>query len=506
MQAITRSKKLFLGTGISVLRQIVAIICGFILPRAILSKYGSEVNGLVSSITQFLGFITMAECGVSSVVQANLYGPLAKKDYVAISEIFVSSEKFFRKIGYILAGYVAILMLFYPYAVKSTFDFFFVSTLIFILAISSFAQYFFGMTYRILLNADQLSFIVSILQCISTILTTIISVILINFDASIHTVKLVASIIFLLQPLCMGIYIKKNYSINRNIKYDGEPIKQKWNGFAQHVAQIVATNTDTVVLTIFSSLSNVSIYAVYNLVISGIVSLFDALNLGIAPFIGNMLAKNEMEKLDDFFTKFEWLWHTLTVLIFTITGLLIVPFVRVYTLDVNDANYIVPLFGALITIASAIRMLRTPYHIVVSAAGHYKQTQASSYIEALLNILISVVMVAKYGLIGVAIGTIVAMTYRTFYLPFYLKNNILNRDILNFLKHILVDIIISAVMIVTTKIINKSMITTIITYNEWIFLAIKVVCICVAISIICNFIFYPKIMKECFKMVKKRNG
>lgn len=499
MRVITRSKKLFLGTGISVLRQIVAIICGFILPRAILSKYGSEVNGLVSSITQFLGFITMAECGVSSVVQANLYGPLAQKDYVSVSKIFVSSEKFFRKIGYILAGYIVVLMAFYPRLVKGTFDFWFVSTLIFILAINSFAQYFFGMTYRILLNADQLSFIVSILQCASTILTTIISVVLINFDASIHTVKLVASIIFLLQPLCMGAYIKKNYSINRKIKYEGEPIKQKWNGFAQHVAQIVATNTDTVVLTIFSSLSNVSIYAVYNLVISGIVSLFDALNLGIAPFIGNMLAKNEMEKLDDFFSKFEWIWHTFTILIFTITGILIVPFVKVYTLNVNDANYIVPLFGAVITIAYAIRILRTPYHIIVSAAGHYKQTQMSSYIEAILNILISIIMVARYGLIGVAIGTIVAMTYRTFYLPFYLRNNILKRNISNFLKHILIDIISSVGMIITTKVVNKNVMT----YNEWILLSLKVVCICVVVSGICNYIFYSKTMKACLKTFKR---
>lgn len=63
-----------------------------------------------------------------------------------------------------------------------------------------------------------------------------------------------------------------------------------------------------------------------NLVISGIVSLFDALNLGIAPFIGNMLAKNEMEKLDDFFSKFEWIWHTFTILIFTITGILLLQY------------------------------------------------------------------------------------------------------------------------------------------------------------------------------------
>lgn len=500
LRDISPKRKLFLGTGISLMRQVVSIICGFILPRAILTQYGSDVNGLMSSIAQFLGFITMAELGVSSVVQANLYGPLARKDNKAISEVFVSSERFFRKVGFILLAYAVVLVFFYPLLVSENFDFIFTGSLILIIAISLFGQYFFGMTYRILLNADQYSFVVSIFQSAATILNTVISVILIRRGATIHFVKLTASMIFLLQPLCMGIYVKHHYSIDRKIKVEGEPIKQKWNGLAQHIAQVVATNTDTVVLTLFSTLSNVSIYSVYNLVISGIVSFFDALNLGFAPFMGNMLVKNKTKELDSFFDSFEWIWHTLTVYIFTVIGILIVPFVSVYTAGINDANYNVPTFGIIVTLAWASRILRTPYHIAVSAAGHYKQTQTSSYIEAALNIIISVAVVSRFGLIGVAVGTLVAMTYRTCYLPFYLQNNILNRDLSIFIKHILVDICSSILMVLFTLFLHGSTET----YFEWFIMAIKVASICFAVTLIINIVFYFNFVTGLIGKLRKR--
>ena len=62
------------------LKQAVVMICGFILPRYFLLYYGSEVNGLISSMTHFLGFISLLELGIGPVIQANLYKPLAEKD------------------------------------------------------------------------------------------------------------------------------------------------------------------------------------------------------------------------------------------------------------------------------------------------------------------------------------------------------------------------------------------------------------------------------------------
>ena len=155
--------------------------------------------------------------------------------------------------------------------------------------------------------------------------------------------------------------------------------------------------------------------------------------------LGNMLAKNETDELNRSFSHIEWFLHTLVTFVFSVTAALIVPFVRIYTTNVSDANYIVPAFAYLITIAQASYCLRLPYNIMVLAAGHYKQTQWSAIIEAAINIVVSVVLVFNFGLIGVAIGTLAAMAYRTVYLAWYLSRNIIYRNLRHFLKHILTD-------------------------------------------------------------------
>lgn len=467
---MNQNRKLFLNTSIALIYKGISIISGLLLPRAILFAYGSSVNGLVDSITQFLAIISMLELGVSAVVQTNLYGPLTEHDYSSVSRIFSSSQKYFRRIAGFFLIYIAGLLFLYPFLVKGSFSFLYTAVLILIISITSFSQYYFGISYRIVLNADQYSYIVTSLQGVTLIINTIVSLMFISAGFSIHFVKLIASFIFLLQPFFLKLYVDSKYKIEHKIIYSGEPIKQKWNGLAQHIAFIVATRTDSLFLTIFSTLENVSIYAVYNLVMMAITSLFEALNLGITPLFGHMLVRNEHEKVKNYFNLYEWIFHLFTILLFTITGITVVPFISVYTKGITDANYIVPLFACIITLASAVRILRTPYNTIVIAAGHFRQTQGSAIIEATINVGVSILAVVRYGLVGVAVGTLLAMVYRTFYLAWYLSRYILYRDIMIFLKLIIIDIGSILLIYFTSRIIEVKVDT----YFEWVALAAKV--------------------------------
>ena len=57
----------------SLIYEIIAILYGFLIPRIILKTFGSEVNGLVSSLGQFLNYITLLEGGLTGVIMAALY-------------------------------------------------------------------------------------------------------------------------------------------------------------------------------------------------------------------------------------------------------------------------------------------------------------------------------------------------------------------------------------------------------------------------------------------------
>lgn len=498
--AMARRKKLLYNTIVSFLHQIITLGCGFILPRFFLQFYGSEINGLVSSITQFLGFISLAECGVGAVVQSTLYKPLAERDEVEISKIIVSAEHFFRKVALVLLGYSLILMVIYPVITLGSFNYFYTTSLIFVIAISTFAEYFFSITYKLLLNADQLSFIQLGIHAITLILNTIFSVILMENGAGIQTVKFMTSLLFFIQPLILTYYVKTHYKINRKLILTEEPIKQKWNGLAQHIAAVVLGNTDTVILTLFSSLANVSIYAVYNLVVNGVKQIVTSLTTGMASMFGDMYAKQETEKLNITFSTLEWMLHTITVFFFTCTSMLIVPFVAVYTYGIDDVNYIVPSFAVLITLAQSAYCLRLPYNMMVLAAGHYKETQWSAIIEVLINVIISVALVVNFGLAGVAIGTLVAMLYRTFYLAWYLSQNILNRPFKFFLKHMIVD----CFCMLLTYVLSGEISMNSISYFSWIIMAFKVGLICMFIVVLVNGVCYKKEVLACVRLVSKK--
>lgn len=491
---------LFYNSISPLIYQVITIICGFILPRLILSHFGTEINGLVNSISQFLGVISFLELGVGAVVQSSLYKPLADNDNINVSKVIASADKFFRKLGYILAIYVGVMLFYYPYLVKQSFGFMFTATLILAISIRSFAQYFFGIVNRLLLMADQKAYIQYIAQTVAIIINTIACYVLIAFDCSVQVVYGMTSLIFFLQPYAIHLYIKKYYALDRKVHYDVEPIKQKWNGVAQHVAAVILSGSDTVVLTIFSTLANVSIYAIYFLPMSGARLVIMSMISGIEALIGNLWAKQDLKELRKVFAWTEWLIHTGTTLIFTLTAVLIVPFVQAYTHGVSDANYIQPLFGILLVAANSGHCLRLPYNIMILAAGHYKQTQHNHIIAAVINIVISIIGVKQFGLIGVTLGTMAAMVYQTVWMAWYNSKNFIQWPMRNFFKQMAVNVV-SALSIFT---VNGYFNMTGVSYLGWVVLAIKATVCGVFVVFLINYIFYKEFVLKITDKIMKR--
>ena len=490
-----RNKRLLYNTVSSLVFQLTTIICGFILPRLILGAFGSEVNGLVNSITQFLGIISFLELGVGAVVQSALYKPLAEKRQDDVSKIIASANKFFSRLGQVLLVYVVILVALYPRFAAREFGFAYTATLIIAISISSFAQYFFGIVNRLLLTADQRGYIQYNAQTIAVIGNTVACFILIYLDCSIQVVKLTTSLIYLLQPFWVYLYVRSYYKIDKKIKYTEEPITQKWNGIAQHVAAVILDGTDTIVLTMFATLSDVSIYSVYHLVVKGVKQLFLSMTNGITALIGELWAKQELNELNKTFSWTEWTIHTGTTFIFGLTAILVVPFVKVYTAGISDANYVQPLFAVLIVAANAGHCIRLPYNIMILAAGHYKQTQNNYIVVAIINIIVSVATVKVWGVIGVAIGTLVAMAYQTVWMAVYDSKHLIKWPIKNFLKQIFVDIITVLISFFAARMITMQEVS----YFAWIILALKTTAVWSLIAIAINIIFYRSKMLRIIK-------
>lgn len=486
----SRSLRLKYTTISSIVSQLVAVVCGFILPRLIIGTYGSDQNGLVQSISQFLSVITFLDLGVGTVVQSSLYKPIADNDKSEISKIYISAQKFFRHLAMMLAVYLILLICFYPYISSSKFDFWYTAAMVTVLGYGLFAQYYFGIVNSLLITADQRGYISYNLQSVTVMINMLLSCVMIYSGASLLMLRFVTSFVFLVRPVFLYYYVHYKYDIDYKIKYTIEPIKQKWNGIAMHISAVILDNTDVVVLTIFSTLSNVSIYSIYNIIILGVKSMFFSATTGIRSLIGDMLAKGEEDKLRELFSWVEWIIHTGTILVFGITGLLILPFIRVYMDGVTDANYVQPLFATLIVAAHCAHCLRLPYNTMILAGGHYKQTQSNYIIASLLNLGLSILVVKFYGLIGVAVGTLVAMLFQTIWMSWYNSKNFIHWPVKFIIKQFFVDAMVLIFMYLSSLIYHMSHFDI----PSWIVLSIEICFTSLLISVIINCLFYREKM------------
>lgn len=356
----------------SIALQFVNIISGFILPGIILGTFGSEVNGLVSSLNQFLGYISLFEGGITGVVTASMYEPIVKRDQYRISQTVKTADLFFRKIAVIFLIYTIVLSVVYPLAVDTDFSFGYICSLTWVLCISLFVQYFFSLSMKVLLNADKKVYIVCTTQIVIVLLNTLLTFLIARTCSSIHLIWLCSSCLYILQPVVFNHFVKKFFCIDRFVEPNQKIIAQRWNGFGINMAAFIHNNTDIVVLTLLASLKDVSVYSVYFLVVTGLKSLVVSVSSAMAPNIGQAYANGDREELRDRFRKYEFTILYITYIAFTVGGLCITPFVQLYTSNIYDADYYQPLFGWLIVTAEMIFCIREPYVKLAYAANRFK--------------------------------------------------------------------------------------------------------------------------------------
>lgn len=429
----------------AVIFQITSIISGLILPRLILSTFGSNINGLVSSITQFLSFISLLEGGLGAVVLAELYKPIEEKNRESIYAILNTCQSFFKKIAFLFFIFTLVLSIMYPIFISNKYSFHFTSTLILILSLSTLSQYLFAITYKLLLQADHKIYICNYVHSLAIILNLLLTVIVIKIWSSIHIVKIISSLVFLIQPIIYNEYVKKHYDIKINFINDSKVnkhiLKQRWNGFAQNLAHFVNMNTDIILVTLFLSLSEVSVYSIYMLPVNALRSLITTASISYQSSLGRYIAKNDGIKLEKIFKNFDTISIAATLTIMCTCLILINPFVLFYTSGIEDVIYYRPYFALITLVAYLIYCIREPYRILILSAGKFKETNIGSILEAVINIVISIILINYYGLVGIAIGTLLAILFRYIYLIYFTKKNILKNSKLYYSKKIFLIII-----------------------------------------------------------------
>ena len=477
----------------AVINQFVLLAYGLVVPRLIISTFGSDTNGIVSSISQFLSFITLLEGGLGAVVLAELYKPIEENDINKINGILAACQKFFNRIALCFIAYTFIVATIFSIKLHTVHSWLYTSPLVFILSGVTLSQYLFSITNRLLLQADQKIYIVNNIISVSLVVNIVLAITSIVVFPNLHVLKIVSGIAFFIQPIFFRKFVRPEFKNYKSYNLDSIELKNRWSGFAQNLAYFVNMNTDIALITIFSNFAYVSIYSVYCLAVNAIRLVISGIANSYQSSLGKYNAQGDSKVIKAHFLSFcTGMWAVSTVLYCTCL-LLINPFVKIYVTGVNDVDYYQPIFAAIIIIANYVYCIREPYRLLVLSAGKFKETDKGAIIEALLNIVVSVSLIYYLGLVGVAIGTFVAMVYRLIYFLVYLRKNIIYLTLADYIKPYLKLLFIMIVNIVAYSYLTFNI-------SSFVWFAIYGLAIVVIESVFVGLVFVGPI--KCVKLLK----
>lgn len=477
--------------------QIVVFISGIILPRFILQAYGSSINGMITSVNQFLTYLGLAEAGVATASVVALYTPLALGRKDEVNSILSAARKFYNRSGVLFLSLTAVLVFIYPFFISGQLDDSLVRWMIVVLAGSTLVDYFFLGKYRVLLMANQEGYVVALIQSVGTVANMVVSIGLIYAGASVLAVKAVATGVYVLRLFLVKAYAKTKYP---DLDFHAQPaegaLKQKNAALFHQVVTIIVNNTDTTILTIClgsRSLLEVSVYGIYMLVVNAVNQLLTSFSNGLTAGFGEVIARREEETLKKSYSDYEYMFFLIFFVVVACMGVLLIPFISVYTIDMKDVQYVRPVIAVLFTLLVFLQNVRIPGLTIICAAGHYKETRYQAGLEAAINIVVSLALVWSMGMTGVLIGTVCSYGYRSFEIILYTNRHLIPGTAKTAFIRIIRNLIVTAVLIVAGIWLIPQNMTS---FINWFIYAVAAGVVSVVLIVGVNYIAEPQEFKN----------
>ena len=424
---MNRTKKFLYNTLATSGYQLAAMLMGFVTPRLMMAFYGSEINGLVVSINDFINYFKLVEAGLATAAVYSLYKPLADKDEHGISAIVSAARGFYNVSGYLFIALTAVFAIIYPLVVPcDSLDALSVGLLVVIMGISGALEFFTLSRYRVLLTADQKTYVVSLASMASLIAQTAVIAVMAVCRVNVLVLRLFAGLTILIRSGILYAYVRRHYPyVNYKAAPNKAALSSRWDAlYRQLINSLQQSLGVTMTTLIVRDAAVVSVYGTYHMVIMGLWGILKMVTTGIYSLFGEMLVKGQQAVMRRAYRDFEYLYLSLCTVIYGVCAVMILSFVRIYTQGVTDADYIQPLWAALLVLQGMSDQLKLPLDMMVTAAGKFKETRHYNTAQVVIAVGLGAVLGLIFGVPGIIIGLICANLTRTALQLYFVPKNI----------------------------------------------------------------------------------
>ena len=445
-----KTKRIFYNLIVGVLGQVIAIILGLLLPRYFIGTFGSEINGIVNTVTQIYIYINLLEAGVGTATIQALYKPISSDNKQEINSILSATSNYYKKTGILYLLAVFVFAFSFPFLFKTTVDNFTIFCIVLFSGLGGVINFFFQGKYRLLLEAEGKSYIISSLTTSISIISTVIKIILIIKGFNVIAVQFSFFVINLLQVFVIGRIIQKSYKwIDLKVSPNYNAISQKNSVLIHQVSFMVFSNTDVLLLSMFIGFKIVSVYSLYALIFRTVSTLLSIANNSAAFALGQVFHK-DIERFKKLIDTNEFVFFVLSFSAFTSVYIVIIEFMKLYTRGpgFSDINYIDKNLAFMFMAIEVLKSVKPVMNSVVNVSGHFKQTTNRAILEMIINLVVSLICVNIFGVYGVLIGTVCALLYRSNDFVLYVNKKILNRSPLKSYARWIFNIVLCVLIVI----------------------------------------------------------
>ncbi len=417
-----------------VLYQVVLIVLSFLLPRLYLENFGSEVNGVLSTIKQIFAYMVLLESGVGLATTQALYKPIAERNHNKVSSVISATHSYYVKVGIIYAIIVLLIALVYEYIIPTAIAPGVIFGIVILTALPALFSYFVQAKYRILLEVDGRKYVITNSETILQLLSNIAKILVILLTNNLLLMQLVYCVLSLLQLVYIYVHAKRRYKwLSVKTQPDYEAISQRKSVLVHQVSGMVFNNTDVLLLSFLCDFKVVSVYTIYNIFFSQIQTFITSITSGFSFALGQMF-HTDRAKFMKVYNIYETFYIMATFIIYTLMAVFLLPLIQIYTKGINDANYTNALLVILFVVMNLLSNGKLPSNHVLEYAGKFEETRSHAIWEMIINITVSIVSILKWGICGAIIGTIVALLYRGAMMIYYSNKKVLGRGMFHTYK------------------------------------------------------------------------
>ena len=425
-----RTKKslinMFVGFGGQGLSFIISFVNRIVFIHYLSAEY-LGVNGLFGNV---IGMLSLAELGIGSAIVFSLYKPLAENDRDQIGRLMNLYKQMYRRVAVAVAGIGMALFPFLDHLVKGQ------SVphlrLIYLMYLAnSVLSYLFSYKCSIFM-ADQRSYIKVVWEQAMHLIQMLIQILVLVLTRNF--------LLYLgIQMVCnLFVYIMIAWHADREYpylkKYHELPEPQIREGITRNIkamfmhklGAIFVQGTDNLLVSAFVGLASVGIYSNYSMIMTNINSLLTRILEAFSASVGNLGATEKEGRIHEVYRTADFLMYL--IYSYIAGGLLFLynPFIRVFF----GADYLFPMSIVWIIVANFyLNGMRQTNLIFREAMGLFWYDRYKSIAEGIVNLIVSVILVRRFEVAGIFLGTIVSTLTTSFWVePYVLMRYGMKKD------------------------------------------------------------------------------